>query len=156
MSQNEETDSGSKGPKYKRVYVELRGALTNGTHREGDKLPSENELVERFGVSRPTVRRALAQLVTDGLIERRMGAATVVSNRSDHETLVFGLLIPELGSTEIFEPICQGISQAQSRGRHELLWGPSFLAGASKEVQAEKLCQYYIERQVSGVFFAPM
>ena len=156
MSQNEETDSASKGPKYKRVYVELRGALMTGTHREGDKLPSENELVERFGVSRPTVRRALAQLVTDGLIERRMGAATVVSNRSDHETLVFGLLIPELGSTEIFEPICQGISQAQSRGRHELLWGPSFLAGASKEVQAEKLCRYYIERQVSGVFFAPM
>ncbi len=156
MSQNEDTDSASKGPKYKRVYVELRGALTNGTHREGDKLPSENELVERFGVSRPTVRRALAQLVTDGLIERRMGAATVVSNRSDHETLVFGLLIPELGSTEIFEPICQGISQAQSRGRHELLWGPSFLAGAGKEVQAQKLCQYYIERQVSGVFFAPM
>jgi len=59
MSQNEETDSASKGPKYKRVYVELRGALTNGTHREGDKLPSENELVERFCVSRPTVRRAL-------------------------------------------------------------------------------------------------
>ena len=156
MSLNESTDAARKGPKYKRVYLDLRGALTDGTHREGDKLPSENEMVERFGVSRPTVRRALAQLVAEGFIERRMGAATVVSNRSEHETLVFGLLIPELGSTEIFEPICQGISQAHSRGRHELLWGPSFLPGASKEVQAEKLCQYYIERQVSGVFFAPM
>lgn len=156
MSQNASIESAGKGPKYKRVYLELRGALTDGTHQEGDKLPSENDLVERFGVSRPTVRRALAQLVSEGFIARRMGAGSVVSNRSENEVLVFGLLIPELGTTEIFEPICQGISQAHSRGRHDLLWGPSFLKGASKEVLAERLCKYYIERQVSGVFFAPM
>jgi DNA-binding LacI/PurR family transcriptional regulator len=156
MPRNASETAAPRGPKYKRVYLELRGTLTDGSHGEGDKLPSENDLVEKFGVSRPTVRRALAQLVKDGLIQRRMGAGTVVSPRNERETLVFGLLIPELGSTEIFEPICQGISQAQSRSRHELLWGPSFLAGASKEVQAERLCRYYIERQVSGIFFAPM
>jgi DNA-binding LacI/PurR family transcriptional regulator len=156
MSQTVSIESTKKGPKYKRVYLELRGALNDGTHRQGDKLPSENDLAEQFGVSRPTVRRALAQLVTEGLIERRMGAGTVVANRGEHEALVFGLLIPELGTTEIFEPICQGISQAHSSSRHDLLWGPSFLTGASKEVQAEHLCKYYIERRVSGVFFAPM
>ena len=156
MSQSAGIESPSKGPKYKRVYLELREALKYGTHRQGDKLASENDLVERFGVSRPTVRRALAQLVDEGFIERRMGAGSVVAHRSEHEILVFGLLIPELGTTEIFEPSCQGISQAHSNSRHELLWGPSFLKGASKEVQAEHLCRYYIERQVSGVFFAPM
>jgi DNA-binding LacI/PurR family transcriptional regulator len=156
MSQKAGTESAKKGPKYKRVYLELGKTLTDGALREGDKLPSESELVARFGVSRPTVRRALAQLVTEGLIERRMGAGTVVSNRSRQKSLGFGLLIPELGTTEIFEPICQGISQAHSRGRHDLIWGPSFLRGASKEVQAEHLCRYYIERKVSGVFFAPM
>lgn len=156
MAQSERAGSESKGPKYKRVYQSLLAGLTDGSHNEGDKLESENELVERFGVSRPTIRRALAQLVEEGLIERRMGAGTVVANRHTRETLVFGLLIPELGSTEIFEPICQGISQAHSRDRHDLLWGPSSLAGASKQVQAEHLCRYYIERKVSGVFFAPM
>jgi DNA-binding LacI/PurR family transcriptional regulator len=156
MSDNESIEAVGKGPKYKRVYLELREALTDGRHREGDKLPSENELVERFGVSRPTVRRALTQLVSEGFIARRMGAGTVVSNPRENEVMVFGLLIPELGTTEIFEPICQGISQARSGGRHDLLWGPSFLKGASKEVQAEHLCSYYIERRVSGVFFAPM
>jgi DNA-binding LacI/PurR family transcriptional regulator len=156
MAQKSSAKAASNGPKYKQVYQQLLGTLTDGTHREGDKLASENELVEQFGVSRPTIRRALAQLVTEGLIERRMGAGTVVASRNEQETLVFGLLIPELGSTEIFEPICQGISQAQSRSRHELLWGPSSLSGASKEVQAEHLCRYYIERRVSGVFFAPV
>lgn len=156
MAQGEHAESGSKGPKYKRVYQALRAGLEDGSHREGDKLASENDLVERFGVSRPTIRRALAQLVEEGLIARRMGAGTVVANRNTPAPPVFGLLIPELGSTEIFEPICQGISQEHSRGRHDLLWGPSFLAGASKQVQAEHLCRYYIERKVSGVFFAPM
>ena len=156
MAQKTSAKSASNGPKYKQVYQQLLLTLTDGTYRQGDKVASENELVEQFGVSRPTVRRALAQLVTEGFIERRMGAGTVVSGRLEQETQVFGLLIPELGSTEIFEPICQGISQAHNRGRHDLLWGPSFLKGASKEVQAEHLCRYYIERKVSGIFFAPI
>jgi len=156
MDQRVKSEVVAKGPKYKRVYLQLRAALADGSSRQGDKLPSENDLVEEFGVSRPTVRRALAQLVAEGFIERRMGAGSVVAKRSANEALVFGLLIPELGTTEIFEPICQGISQAHSRGHHDLLWAPSFLKGAKKEVQAERLCRYYIERGVSGVFFAPM
>lgn len=146
----------NKGPKYKRIYLTLRKALADGTYSPGDKMPSENELVESFGASRPTVRRALAQLEAEGLIERRMGAGTLVLPQNTNEPLVFGLLIPELGMTEIFEPICQGISLAQVGGQHELLWGPTFSHGGSEEVQARHLCRYYIDRKVSGVFFAPM
>jgi len=150
------SDAASEGPKYKRIYHELRESLAEGIYSPGNKLPSENELVSKFGVSRPTVRRALAQLETDGLILRRMGSGTVVAQRTGKATLVFGLLIPELGTTEIFELICQGIAQARAGAQHDLLWGPSNMKGASKELQAEHLCRYYIERNVSGVFFAPM
>jgi DNA-binding LacI/PurR family transcriptional regulator len=156
MSQSASIEVAGKGPKYKRIYAQLREALVEGTYSPGNKLPSESELVARFGASRPTVRRALAQLESEGFIDRRMGSGSIVSERNTREAFVFGLLIPELGTTEIFEPICQGISQAQDEGRHDLLWGPSFFKGASKEVQAENLCRYYIERKVSGVFFAPM
>jgi DNA-binding LacI/PurR family transcriptional regulator len=156
MSVKESLGSTNDGPKYKRIYQKLRETLADGTYVEGNKLPSENELVESFGVSRPTVRRALAQLESEGLIQRRMGSGTVVAKRSAHKALVFGLLIPELGMTEIFEPICQGISQAHVDGQYELLWGPTFSHGGSEEVQARHLCRYYIDRKVSGVFFAPM
>ena len=156
MTQEESLESASKGPKYKRIYQELRAALKDGSQKRGDLLPSENDLVERFGVSRPTVRRALEQLVREGLIERRMGLGSIVSQPANKEVLVFGLLIPELGSTEIFEPICQGIAQGRARGQYDLLWGPSSLHETSKEAQAEQLCRYFIERKVSGVFFAPM
>jgi DNA-binding LacI/PurR family transcriptional regulator len=156
MSAKDSLENTSDGPKYKRIYQKLRETLANGTYIEGNKLPSENELVESFGASRPTVRRALAQLESEGLIQRRMGSGTVVAKRSAHNALVFGLLIPELGMTEIFEPICQGISQAHVSGQHDLLWGPTSSQGVSKDVQAQHLCRYYIDRKVSGVFFAPM
>lgn len=144
------------GPKYKRIYFDLRHALTTGKYGAGDKLPSESELVEQFGASRPTVGRALAQLENEGLVERRPGSGTYVCLHHRQEGFIFGLLIPELGSTEIFEPICRGISIARLGGYHDLLWGPTLPPGATKEAQAEQLCQYYIQRGVSGVFFAPI
>ncbi len=156
MSREISLEDAGTGPKYKRIYQQLRELLSSGVYTEGHKLPSENELVEKFGASRPTVRRALAQLETEGFVEKKMGSGTVVSQRANHKSLVFGLLIPELGMTEIFEPICRGISQSQIGSHHDLLWGPTFVAGGSKESQAVSLCRYYIERKVSGVFFAPM
>jgi DNA-binding LacI/PurR family transcriptional regulator len=144
------------GPKYKFIYTTLLESLRNGKYEAGSRLPSENELVEQFGASRPTVGRALAQLETEGLVERRAGSGTFARIRERREGFIFGLLIPELGATEIFEPICRGISMARVGGQHDLLWGPTFSPGASEEAQAEDLCRYYIERGVTGVFFAPM
>ena len=144
------------GPKYQQIYSQLRDEISDSTYKQGGKLPSENELVERFGASRPTVGRALAQLETEGFIQRRAGSGTYVMERGQEKNLVFGLLIPELGITEIFEPICKGISQARLGGLHDLLWGPLFQPDAPKEVQAEKLCEYYLQRSLSGIFFAPL
>ncbi len=156
MAKGKITDSEDAGPKYKQIYSHLRRSLTTNEYSPGDKLPSENELVERFGASRPTVGRALAQLETDGMVERRAGSGTFVRVQNRHEGFVFGLLIPGLGTTEIFEPICRGISIARVGGHHDLLWGTTSSPGAPEEEQAEQLCEYYLKRGVSGVFFAPM
>ena len=144
------------GPKYKQIYTQLRQSLADHEYGPGAKLPSENELVEQFGASRPTVGRALAQLESEGLVERRAGSGTFIRVQNHLEGFVFGLLIPELGITEIFEPICRGISIARVGGHHDLLWGTTFSPGASEEDQAEQLCEYYLKRRVSGIFFAPM
>ena len=130
--------------------------ISESLYRSGEKLPSENELVKEFEASRPTVARALAQLESEGLVERRPGSGTYVIGRVQERDHTFGLLIPELGITEIFEPICQGISQARLGSQHDLLWGPLFEPSAPKEIQAEKLCEYYLKRKLSGIFFAPL
>ncbi len=62
-------------PKYHQVYLVLREQLEEG--RFGAGVPAEMQLVKEFGVARVTVRRALEQLVSDGLIARSPGRGTV-------------------------------------------------------------------------------
>lgn len=156
MTTNDQIEPHGNEPKYKQIYNRLRTALARQEYRAGDKLPSENELVEQFGASRPTVSRALAQLETEGLVERKAGSGTFVRAQESQDGFVFGLLIPDLGTTEIFEPISRGISIAGAGGHHDLLWGSTLSSAASKEDQVAQLCAYYLQRKVSGIFFAPL
>lgn len=64
-------------PKHYRVRTELDRILS--TLHQGDPVPPERELAERFGVSRETVRQALHELLVEGRIARR-GRGTVVSS----------------------------------------------------------------------------
>jgi DNA-binding LacI/PurR family transcriptional regulator len=143
-------------PKYQQVYSALRRDIQSGKLAKGDRLPSEAELVRLFGASRITVGRAVRDLQTAGLVERRAGAGTFVRVPQLATGLSFGLLIPDLGETEIFEPICQGMMASPLAEGHALVWGSLHGAGQSREDDAWRLCRQYIDRRVSGVFFAPL
>jgi GntR family transcriptional regulator of arabinose operon len=146
----------SEAPKYQKVYRVLLREIHSGRWNWGDRLPSEAELVRRFGASRITVGRAVRDLQRAGLVERRAGSGTYVKGpQPSAAALSFGLLIPDLGETEIFEPICQGMMASPLARQHALVWG-SFTAAKSKEERAWELCRQYIDRKVSGVFFAPL
>lgn len=147
--------------KHAEISESLRKAIHAGEYGSGDRLPSEHELVSTFQVSRPTVSRALRELQHSGLIERRVGSGTFVRNRetvaSDRQ--LFGLLIPDLGHTEIFEPICGQIAREAQTRNASLIWGDLGVANGDADhraVLAETACQSYIEQKVSGVFFAPV
>ncbi len=68
----------SKSPLYQQIYQLLRKKIKDGQWQPGDLVPSEAELVEQYQVSRATVRQALDELVTDGLIMRKQGRGTFV------------------------------------------------------------------------------
>lgn len=144
-------------PKYQQLFESLKADILSGRYKPGQKLPSEAALVNKSGASRITVGRALRELQDMGLVDRLAGSGTYVkdTSRNDHRPRLFGLLIPDLGETEIFEPICQAIANAPEASDHALLWGHAD-AHASKAEQAWRLCQQYIARKVSGVFFAPL
>ena len=146
-------------PKHRQIFDTLSREIETGRYKAGQKMPSEAALVRRFGVSRITVGRAVHDLQQRGLVDRVAGSGTFVHSqnvtRSSCE-LVFGLIIPDLGETEIFEPICRGIANSPDSGGHALLWAHSDTAGSSKEQQMLELCGHYINRSVSGVFFAPL
>jgi GntR family transcriptional regulator len=58
-------------PLYHRVYREIAKEIESGTLLPGDRLPSERWFCDELGVSRATVRRALEELVADGMVESR-------------------------------------------------------------------------------------
>jgi GntR family transcriptional regulator len=74
----------SSSPLFAQVRDSLRDSITNGSLGPGDKLPSEAELEQRFGVSRVTVRQALADLQAQELIEKVNGKGSFVRKPTRH------------------------------------------------------------------------
>ena len=142
--------------KYQQVYSALRRDIHSGRLAKGDRLPSEADLGRLFGASRITVGRAVRDLQAAGLVERRAGSGTFVKAPQVAAGLSFGLLIPDLGETEIFEPICHGMMASPLAEAHALVWGSRSGGNRSREDEAMRLCRQYIDRGVSGVFFAPL
>ncbi|GAA1295067.1 GntR family transcriptional regulator [Planotetraspora silvatica] len=66
------------GVMYRRVAADLRDAIADGVYGSGGKLPAEAALAERYGVSRGTIRQALALLRSNGLVTSRRGTRRVV------------------------------------------------------------------------------
>jgi len=151
-------------PKHLAISRELGAEIIAGKYHPAHRLPSEMQLVQRFGVSRPTVGRALRDLQEQGLIERRAGSGTYISSGKDpvrHSRSALpqlGTIVPSLRHTEIFESICGELASLARVHDYGLCWG----AGASPVGEArttvdeaEGLCTRFIEGGVRGVFFVP-
>ncbi len=147
---------GNAQPKYLQIVETLRKNLAAGQYSGGVRLPSEAELTRRFKVSRMTAVKAVQQLEQEGLLVRRAGSGTYAAESNSTGALVFGLLIPDLGETDIFEPICRGMVRSPLARKHSLLWGHSFARSEDREEQVKQLCRHYVQQKVHGVFFAPL
>jgi DNA-binding GntR family transcriptional regulator len=67
-------------PQYRKLYEILRKHILDGVYREGNFLPSENELCQLYGMTRPTVRQSLSTLSNDGYIRKHQGKGSIVHN----------------------------------------------------------------------------
>ena len=79
------------------VVAAIRKQLLAGEVPPGQKLPTEGQLTEAFGVSRTVIREALAKLAADGLVEARQGAGVFVT---EHISTTFGVLAADMGSKD--------------------------------------------------------
>jgi len=74
-------------PLYQRLADLLRDEISKGKRKPGDRLPSENVIAEDYGLAPGTIRKALAQLVDDGILERVQGRGTYVRRPSFDRSL---------------------------------------------------------------------
>jgi GntR family histidine utilization transcriptional repressor len=79
MASSVQTSANRPMPAYERIKVDILHHIDGGTWRPGDRIPSENDLVRQFGVSRMTVNRALRELTNDGRLLRVPGTGTFVA-----------------------------------------------------------------------------
>ncbi|MBB4921007.1 GntR family transcriptional regulator [Streptosporangium saharense] len=75
---------------YQRIVDDLRTEIITGNLTFGEKLPSENTLAQRYGTTRPTVRRALALLKAEGLVTTRQGQGVFVRPKPRVRLLISG------------------------------------------------------------------
>ncbi|HEY4200706.1 MAG TPA: FadR/GntR family transcriptional regulator [Devosiaceae bacterium] len=91
------------------VYDQILGLITDGTWPARSRLPSEVELVARFGISRPVVRQALARLRDDGLVTSRKGSGTFVQEQDAAPKQVSFPSISSIADLERFLNFREGV-----------------------------------------------
>jgi GntR family transcriptional regulator len=80
-------------PIYYQIKQTIKNWIINREFSLGEKIPSENELAEKFNVSRLTIRQAISQLIQEGFLQSRRGEGTFVTenenliNRFNLETI---------------------------------------------------------------------
>src|ERR1700758_3547076 len=93
--------AGAGVPLHRQLFLVLHDEIARGALPPGEALPTEQALCDQFGVSRITVRRALADLAEQGYIERRHGVGSFVRQRDPgREPASGGSYLDELRQTQ--------------------------------------------------------
>ncbi|NGP87682.1 GntR family transcriptional regulator [Fodinibius halophilus] len=120
-------------PLHKQISDWIKNQIERGTLEENEKLPSENELSNKFDVSRVTVRRALQTLENDQLIYRCQGLGSFVTDQRTHQSFsILNDFTEELAGSGL-KPSSKLISfeQQDISGQKDLL---SYLGIQNKEI----------------------
>ncbi|MEW9612449.1 GntR family transcriptional regulator [Shinella sp. S4-D37] len=110
----EELSTTSSEPLYRQLENALKQAVTAAYIKRGGVIPSERVLSLELNLSRVTVRKAIDGLVSDGFLDRRHGAKTVVSSRLEKSLATMTSFSEDMRSRGL-EPGCTWISRDISR-----------------------------------------
>jgi DNA-binding LacI/PurR family transcriptional regulator len=149
--------------KHKLIYDKLCNDIIKGIYKPGEKLPTENELAETFKTSRPTIGRAMRDLQQKGLIARRQGQGTFVTQSSKPSNQTLGLLIHwqirpvQTTSSTIFGIMVPELLKYASQSGYSLLLNDIPIENHSDYVErAQAICKRLLNSHVAGVFFTPL
>jgi GntR family transcriptional regulator len=95
-------------PLYVKIREAIRTDIRKGIVKRGEKLPSEDELAARYGVSRMTVRQGITDLIDEGLLYRRQGVGTFVAQlhvERDHSRLTNFFEISKESGVQVSERV---------------------------------------------------
>lgn len=118
------------------LYGQLLAQLTNTTYEVGAKLPSEGQLAQAFGVSRPIVREALQRLQDDGIISSRRGSGSFVARLPPAEVTSLGHTVDLASYMRTFEVrVCLEPEAARLAARRRTVSSVSEIARALRQFE---------------------
>jgi len=135
-------------PKYKLLADLLRQEISSGKYKYLDRLLTENELAQKYNMSRQTVRQAIGLLEKEGIITRRRGSGTYISKpgKTRQKTMTVGVISTYI-TEYIFPSIVRGIEGVLTENGYSLL-----LSATRNRVDSErKLLLDCIQKNVDGL-----
>lgn len=143
-------------PKHMRIYDVLLHEIKAGKYNERERFPSEEMLVRRFNVSRPTIIRALQDLKRSGLLDAKAGSGTFLSTYARSSAGMLGMIMPDREWNFFFAALAANIrKEAKAHGYMVLSDDYSWSDDATRAAQMEELARDFAARRVRGVLLQP-
>ena len=141
--------------KYRSLIETLKNNILSGRYGIEKPFPSVRALIKRFGLSNTTVLHALDELVRQGLISRKQGRGTFVTNQGTSRKI--GLIVPGVACTDFFQPIVSEINQLARKEDYTLLFAEVFSLDREERIhQVRELAAEFIKKRVAGVIYEPL
>ncbi|MBZ4646841.1 MAG: GntR family transcriptional regulator, arabinose operon transcriptional repressor [Petroclostridium sp.] len=143
----------SDTPKYLQLKEFIKGLIQHNQLKPGEKIYSENELAEKFSISRHTVRQAVGELVNEGWLYRSQGKGTFVArqpNIQKERSKIIGVVTTYLNDY-IFPSIIKGIDVALSSKGYSIVLGHT-----NSEIEKERAClNNLLDKNIDGLIVEP-
>lgn len=139
-------------PKYYTLMEQLKNDILSGRIQPGDKLPSENELVQAYSLSRHTVRKALGLLEQEGYVEAFHGKGTFCSENMRHTKKSGNIaVVTTYISDYIFPRLIQGMDNVLAERGYSII-----LKNTGNSRQKEARClEELLQKDIDGLIIEP-
>lgn len=143
---------------YKEIFETLRKEVLDGKYDDTTVLPSEWALARRFGVCRPTVSRAILEMVRDGLVVRRQGAPTTLTRFAKNASGAIGVVVQgEWNYEDLYPSIVRSLSATMERSGWKMVRCGLQPSSGRRRVRAiREVVERFVDEHVSGVFLQPI
>lgn len=139
-------------PLYKQLKKKIKRDINNNIYQDGESIPTEKELEQKYSVSRHTVREAVSELVSENLVERIQGKGTLVTRKKEYHNndKTVGIIVPYIDDG-LISKIVTGVENIVNKYNYKLLFG---ITDDSKEIQSRYI-KHFTDGNVEGIIIFP-
>ncbi len=135
------------------VKIELLKDFRSGKYNCGDRIPPEKDLVEKFNISRSTLREVIGSLVQEGLLERKQGSGTYLKKLERNSNPLIGIMVSYITQAEtIFARLVQELEHEFADRGYSIVLG----SHCEDPVRATQQISRFIQLKVAGIVMVPV